>query len=129
MSRLSASPDLAEPPAPADLPSSAPPGLSVRFAADDADVVISLDGEVDIATVGRLDSAIRRALATSAPEIVIDLTACHFIDSAGIGTLLRLDRRLAADGERTLLILPGPENVQRTFRVCGLLDVLPFAEG
>lgn len=104
------------------------PGLAVSTAGDDADFVINLDGELDIGTVAKLDAAIRRALGSQAAEIVVDLSTCTFIDSTGIRALLRLNRRLAVDLDRDLLILPGPAHVQRTFGVCGLLDVLPFPE-
>ncbi len=114
---------------PAPAPDPAPlPGLTVSTADDASDFVISVDGEIDIATVAVLESAVRRALASPARQIVLDLTACQFIDSTGIGTLLRLNRRLARDIARDLLILPGPAHVQRVFEVCGLVDVLPFPE-
>lgn len=102
--------------------------FSVNTAADAASFVIAVDGELDIATVAVLQSAFARALRHEAAEIVVDLTACAFIDSTGIGALLRLEREVAAADGRALLILPGPAQVQRTFSTCGLLKVLPFPD-
>jgi anti-anti-sigma factor len=59
-------------------------------------------------------------------RVTVDLAGLSFIDSTGIGVLLRLERETAARGLE-FRISPGPEPVQRVFAAAGLADVLPFA--
>ena len=49
-----------------------------------------------------------------------------FLDSTGLGVVLRLASELQQRGIE-LLIVPGPPEVQRVFVTAGLVDALPFA--
>ena len=58
-------------------------------------------------------------------RLTLDLSGTTFIDSTGIGVVLRL----ANDAENRgveLAIVPGPPEVQRVFATAGLTEVLPF---
>lgn len=101
--------------------------MRLDWAEDDQSHLIVIHGELDVATVGRFRIALDRAVAGSAPEVVIDLGFCSFIDSHGVAALLGINRRLSRRWDRDFVILPGPPAVQRVFEVCDLLDVLPFA--
>ena len=62
-------------------------------------VVISLSGELDLASADDLGRLIQRVEETEPPRIVIDLSSLSFIDSTGLQVLLsaksRSDGRLA----------------------------------
>lgn len=103
-----------------------PPGLDVRSEARGTSLTITAAGEIDLATVERLDAALSGALRLVPEIVVIDLGAVTFVDSTAVHWLLVAHRRAVAHGIR-LAIIPGPEAVQRTFGLCGILDVLPFA--
>lgn len=103
------------------------PRLVIRTAFQSGTFVISLYGEIDADTVGDLDRALRRAEATDASEIVIDLSGLDFIDSAGINALVTADARSRADSSR-LSLLRGSGQVERVIELCGLTDRLPFAD-
>jgi anti-sigma B factor antagonist len=52
----------------------------------DGEITLSLDGELDLATVGRLGTAVNDALAEDQPRyLLLDLKALTFCDSTGIG--------------------------------------------
>ena len=59
-------------------------------------VVVTLRGELDLATGPVLDRTIERALdeAPEATSLVLDLTDVTFIDSSGVKTLIRARRQL-----------------------------------
>jgi anti-sigma B factor antagonist len=66
--------------------------------------VAAIDGEVDMATADHLERALTRILERA--DLIIDLSACTFLDSSGVRALVtamrvanRLDRRL-------VLVLP-----------------------
>lgn len=76
-------------------------------------------GELDIAAAPRLESALARCVAGSPPSraILVDLTGVTFIDSTGLGILIRAHERLgdrlrldASDACRRLLRLTGLES-------------------
>ncbi len=52
----------------------------------------------------------------SACHVVLDMSQVSFIDSTGLGLLVRTDRRLSAAGRRLVLLRPHP-NVQRVLSV------------
>lgn len=102
--------------------------LTVTTVGDGTSLVIAVYGEVDLGSVEALDAATGHALKSGAQQIVVDLGACHFIDSTGLGALVNLHRRVEARPDAELLLLPGPRAVQRALEVSGLLDVLPFPD-
>jgi len=59
-------------------------------------VVVSVTGEVDIATTAQLSDALRAALRRGAMGLVCDLTGVGFLGAAGLRTLLAARRRAIA---------------------------------
>lgn len=101
--------------------------LTVRTAFSEDTYVLALYGELDLSTVGEVSRELVRAEATGASEIVIDLSALHFMDSTGIQLLMEAHARSRADGDR-LRLLRGPAEVQRALEICGLDRELPFID-
>lgn len=101
--------------------------LVVNTARDDAVFVIAPEGEIDMASVATLRSALTRAERSGRPEVVVDLGGVHFIDSTGLQALLSAHRRMTESGTCRLVLLPGRPAVQRVFEVCGLESVFTFA--
>lgn len=62
-----------------------------------------------------------------ADRIIVDLEALTFIDSVGLGVLLKTSRRSARDGNR-LEITRGQGQPAEIFRLTGLEKVLPLAD-
>jgi anti-sigma B factor antagonist len=51
---------------------------------------VRLHGEIDLANVAQVDACVSDALAsTGVEDVVIDLTACTYLDSSGLRTLFR----------------------------------------
>ena len=76
--------------------------------------VLSVSGELDLGTAPQLEGPLEEALATGS-GLLIDLSACEFIDSTGIALLVRAWQRL--DGE------PGDGVGENGgFALCGLYD-------
>jgi anti-sigma B factor antagonist len=101
--------------------------LTVRAAFADGTYLIAAYGELDISTVDQLRSYLVRAEASDALQIVIDLSALHFMDSTGISLLLEAHARSRADGGR-LRLLRGSGPVQRAMEICGVDRTLPFLD-
>jgi len=82
--------------------------------------VVTVRGELDLATAPRLGEEIERRLNGS--DVVLDLSEVPFIDSSGIRVLLEA-ARLAAAGERKLSVRCSPA-VERALSLCGLSEDL-----
>jgi anti-anti-sigma factor len=95
--------------------------------ADDAVATGTLGGDIDLATVPRLEEARARALASTPSEVVIDLRGVRFIDSSGLKFLLETNRLARAGGWTLRLLRPG-ETAMRVFVLTGVDAYLPFAE-
>jgi len=87
--------------------------------------VITVSGEVDLATSPDLDAAIIAALESGAGSLVIDLIDVSFMDSSGLGVIVRgLKRCREADKDLDLVITN--ERVLKVFGITGLDQVIPI---
>lgn len=79
--------------------------LTVRTWRSGEAVVLTVAGEVDLATAPELDAALAAALnGGGGPErVVLDATAVTHLGSVGVGLLARYERRCARNGHRLLL--------------------------
>ena len=84
---------------------------------------VAVRGEVDIATVPALESAIDGAIRNSAGAFVLDLCEVEFMDSSGLHLILRA-RALLAREDRALAIVCPPGPVRRLFTEAGIADLL-----
>lgn len=82
-------------------------------------VVVSLFGELDLATVDQLQDELDRIAATGRlRELVIDLRELDFLDSTGLRLLLKLLSDCREDG-CSLGLVPGGRPIQKLFEVTG----------
>jgi anti-anti-sigma factor len=109
------------------------PNLTAYTRNGSGDVVVTLHGEIDLATAQELEDALRQGLEEARRRLVVDLRALQFVDSTGLSVLMRLDRH-ARDSARQLVVVKGPPEIQRVFDITGVSDMLtmvdePPAEG
>jgi anti-anti-sigma factor len=95
------------------------PPFSLTIARNDSHTVVALRGELDILAEGELAAGLALVLATEPSVLTVDLSELDFLDSTGLRALLRLRTDCKAAGCR-LLLVPGPEAVQRAFEVSGI---------
>jgi anti-anti-sigma factor len=89
--------------------------------------LLTLSGELDIATVPRVEEAVERILATGAKRLTLDLRELDFIDSSGLRMCIVLDQRATSEGWTLGLTRP-PRQALTAFRVSGVEEALPFIE-
>ncbi len=93
---------------------------------EDGRATIRLAGELDISTADELARTLSELDAPGGPEgIRIDLSGLRFMDSTGLRLIVTSDLRLRREG-RVLTLVPGPEQVQRVFRLALLEERLVF---
>ena len=90
----------------------------------DGGTVVSVSGELDLSTHERLGEELT-AIAAGGGAIVVDLSACDFIDSSGIRALL-IGRQAAEDNGGTLALAAAKPQVVRILDVTGVASALPI---
>ena len=87
--------------------------------------VVKLEGELDLASRASLEASFARALDSD--HVTVDLAQVSFIDSTGIGVLIRAHRAATERGS-SMTFLAGPPNVMRTLRLAGVTEQLGIAD-
>lgn len=85
--------------------------------------VIAVRGELDLSTAPDLEGPLDAALDGGGSSVLIDLTACEFIDSTGIALIVRAWQQL--DGDGSLVLCSPNEQVRRVLDVSGLDQSIP----
>jgi anti-sigma B factor antagonist len=101
--------------------------LDVRTEDRDGLVHVALVGELDLSTVAKVQEELRRVEATSPPTLVVDLSKLTFLDSTGLRCIVTADERARAEGRR-IVIVRGPDAVQRVFAITRLEDRLEMVD-
>jgi anti-sigma B factor antagonist len=101
--------------------------FEVESTGEGHDARLALSGELDIATVPRLEDAVNATLTKDLQTLTIDLSGLSFVDSSGLRMFIVLDQRASAEGWTLRLIRPD-EQTLTVFRVSGVEQNLPFVE-
>jgi anti-sigma B factor antagonist len=88
---------------------------------------LKLSGELDLASVGRVEQAVDEALAKGPRTLILELSGLSFVDSSGLRLFIVLDRRAAAEGWTLVLVRPHGA-AMTVFEVSGAEENLPFIE-
>lgn len=97
--------------------------LSGSLRVDDSVAVLSLRGEIDIATVPLLRDLVDRALAAGAPRSVVDLAEVDFLDAGGLSVLVAAAARARKSGAR-LAVHAASARIYRLFVITNLTELL-----
>jgi anti-anti-sigma factor len=76
------------------------PQFRITSALDNGHTVVAVSGELDIGTCAELEDVLK---ATNGIPLVLDLERCTFIDSMGIGVIVRAGTRSDEAGHRLVL--------------------------
>ena len=90
-------------------------------------VTISLKGELDLSSVGKVQEELRRVEAEGPAVLVLDLSNLTFLDSTGLRTVFTADERARENGRR-LVVVRGPDAVQRVFAITRLEERLEMVD-
>jgi anti-sigma B factor antagonist len=85
--------------------------------------VISVAGEIDLATGPELEQAILALPEDGTASVIVDLTECGFMDSTGMHILARTHERLGRSGGR-LAVVTNHHGILKVLELTGLDQLL-----
>jgi anti-sigma B factor antagonist len=93
----------------------------IQNAESGAACVVTVRGDIDLASAADFESALRTALEAAPASIVIDLAALSFMDSSGLRVLVSLSKEAESRGA-TLGLRNIPRHAQRVLDITGLTE-------
>ena len=88
---------------------------------------VSINGELDLATVPSLREETQVLLRRGATRIVLELSELTFVDSSGLSLLIELHHRSTKEGWTLLLTRPS-DKAFSVFKITGADASLPFVQ-
>jgi anti-sigma B factor antagonist len=79
--------------------------------------IVALHGELDVASAGGLENSL---VELAGSTLVVDLSGLTFMDSSGIGALVRARNRIRAKGLGELVLTRPGEIVHKALEIVGL---------
>jgi anti-anti-sigma factor len=99
-------------------------GYDLHIGTADGILVARLEGEIDMANVDVVRTALVRAVSNQVLAAILDLSHTAYIDSAGIGLLFHLRERLRVRGQELRLVVPSDSPAFVALRYAGVLETL-----
>lgn len=96
--------------------------LGIAVSTDRHRTVVTVTGEIDIATQGQLRTKLNDLVVAGHVDLVLDLSGVSFVDSTGLGALIGTRRRVHAFHGSLALVIPD-ESVMKVFTITGLEKV------
>jgi anti-sigma B factor antagonist len=102
------------------------PGFRVAVDVSDGTRLISVFGEVDVASAPVVGRALEEAEVSAASSVVLDLAGVTFLDSAGIRVLLEAVLASRAGESKLSVRRDYQPQVDRVLAIAGVIEALPY---
>ena len=93
-------------------------GLTIRVRREPGCAIVTVAGEIDIATVARLRQRLN-TLADSGRHVIADLDQVGFMNASGLGAIVGASRRATAHGS-SFQVVCDRRQTRQLFRLAGL---------
>jgi anti-sigma B factor antagonist len=85
--------------------------------------VVSVSGELDVFTAPQLEAILQKLVEQDRLEIVVDLSGVSFLDSTGLGAMVKALKWVKEKGG-SLVVVAADERIVKVFKITGLDDVM-----
>jgi anti-anti-sigma factor len=104
------------------------PRFAFETSERDVHARVALRGELDLPAAAQLEPELDRLAGEPGVEVVtLDLRGLEFLDSSGLRLIVVVERRLR-DAGRRLVLVRGPQPVQRVFEITRMTERLDFVD-
>jgi anti-sigma B factor antagonist len=104
-----------------------PPELVVKSDSIDGVGVVTIAGELDLTGAPDVARALAKVRSAGDPRVLLDLSACSFVDSTGLATILHGTQALAQRRQEVQIICPDG-NVRDLLRLTAIDQTLAVYE-
>lgn len=94
---------------------------------DGSAAVVSVSGELDLASGPELEAELDRLAGPETQLVVVDLRQLDFMDSTGLSIIVRAHQRMAGEGCEMGLV-KGSQQVQRLLDLTGVAERLRLVD-
>jgi anti-anti-sigma factor len=101
--------------------------FNVAVHPDRTQVVVAPSGELDLATIDRVERELTDLRLAGFRDVVLDLRSLTFIDSSGLQLILR-QAQAAEDSGCRFRLINGPASVRRLFQLTGTESAFEFVD-
>ena len=101
--------------------------MTIRENNEDAELVLSIGGEIDGLNVGEFEEAVMGAVERT-DDLILDLKDLEYVSSAGLRVFIMAQKRIEQAGH-TMAIRNVSEDVLGIFTVTGFVKLLNIEEG
>jgi len=82
--------------------------MEITSSGEGSDAVLVLNGDLDISSADKVESALMAMIDSKGDRITIDLSAVPFADSSGLGGLIAAYKKAKEQGKDIILRKPSP---------------------
>lgn len=100
--------------------------MNVSIATVDSAIVVTAEGELDLVSAAELDGVLTEGIVQAASRLVLDLSAVTFMDSTGLGTVVKALKR-CREKHLDFRVVVGTERVRKVFEITGLDSLLTLS--
>ena len=93
--------------------------MNVSITTVESAIVVTADGELDLLSAPRLDEVLTQGINQANSRLVLDLSAVTFMDSTGLGTVVKALKR-CREKNLDFRVVVGSERVRKVFEITGL---------
>jgi anti-sigma B factor antagonist len=105
-----------------------PPPFAIEVTQQGERTFLNLSGELDLATVGELETALNDRLSAG-EDVVVDLRGLAFMDSSGVRALVGAHQSAqSGNGSLTIVRAPRGNEVDRVIDVSGIATALGMVD-
>ncbi len=90
--------------------------------------IVAPTGALDLATARGLGNRLHELAGETGQHAILDLTAVSFMDSIGLGVVLKASSRFRRQGKRLLIAAEPGGAVHRILDLAGVSDRLPVVD-
>ena len=91
----------------------------------DGSIVARLNGEVDMSNAAYVRDQLLASMPNDALALVLDITACRYLDSAAIEVLFEVSRRLGRRRQELRLVMPPDSPLRRVIELTEVHTAAP----
>ena len=94
----------------------------------DGSIVARLNGEVDMSNAAYVRDQLLASIPNDALALVLDITACRYLDSAAFEVLCDVSRRLGRRRQELRLVMPPESPLRRVIELTEVHTAAPVYE-